>query len=78
MVGGGGGGLVGEEGAVLLLEVAGVEGDEEEGEVSVVELDESEPVVTCGGGCGAGCGCTGGGCPWNKSCKFILCSFKLL
>lgn len=42
---------MGEEGAVLL---AGVDEADDEGDVSVVELDESEPVRT--GCCGRGWG----------------------
>lgn len=41
---GGGGGEVGEEGAVLEEDVAGVEDEEDEdGDVNVVELEESDP-----------------------------------
>lgn len=45
-----GGGEEGEEGAVLLDDVAGVEEEDEEGEVRVVELEESEIPPVAGGG----------------------------
>lgn len=63
-VGGGawGGGEEGDEGAVLLDDVAGVEEDEEEGEVRVVELEESEIPPVAGGWVGVDCGGRDWGC----------------